>query len=82
MLFAWLLERGPEPLWFVMLALAGAFALVTLRRGRVLPQAAQRVTNRADDAAAHGLTGATPTGGRERLASVGSPRQRLERSKE
>ena len=28
-LFAWLLERGPEPIWLVMLVLAGAFALLT-----------------------------------------------------
>lgn len=51
-LFAWLLERGPEPLWFVMLALAGVFALVSLRVGAALPQAAARVTNRAGAVAA------------------------------
>ena len=50
--FAWLLERGPEPLWIVMLALTVLFALVSLRLGSVLPQAAERVTNRADVVAA------------------------------
>jgi MFS family permease len=48
--FAWLLERGPAPLWLVMLAVAGGFALVTARLGSVLPQAAARVTNRAEAA--------------------------------
>ncbi len=46
-LFAWLLERGPEPIWLVMLVLAGAFALLTVRLGTALPVAAERVTNRA-----------------------------------
>ncbi|MEO5852262.1 MAG: MFS transporter [Nocardioides sp.] len=47
-LFAWLLERGASPLWWVMLAVAGAFTLVSLRLGAVLPQAAERVSARAD----------------------------------
>ena len=46
-LFAWLLERGPEPLWVLMLVLTGVFALVTLRVGATMPAAAARVTNRA-----------------------------------
>ena len=45
--FAWLLERGASPLWWVMLALAAAGALVAVQLGRVLPEAAQPVTNRA-----------------------------------
>lgn len=47
--FAWLLERGPEPLWLVMLASSAVFAGVSLRLGSVLPQAAARVTHRADE---------------------------------
>jgi len=47
-LFAWLLERGPEPIWLMMLVLAGLFSLVTLRLGKVMPEAAARVTNRAE----------------------------------
>ncbi|MGI8646347.1 MAG: MFS transporter [Nocardioides sp.] len=49
-LFAWLLERGPEPIWLLMLALAGLFSLITLRLGTLMPQAAAPVTNRADEA--------------------------------
>ncbi len=47
-LFAWLLARGPEPLWIVMLVLAAFFAAVSLRVGATMPQAAARVTNRAE----------------------------------
>jgi MFS family permease len=47
-LFAWLLERGPTPLWLVMLGVAAASALVALRLGAVLPHAARPVTNRAE----------------------------------
>ena len=50
--FAWLLERGPEPLWFVMLVVAAVFAVISWRVGAVLPQAAERVTNRAAEPAA------------------------------
>jgi sugar phosphate permease len=51
-LFAWLLELGSAPLWLVMLVISGLFTLVTVRLGAVLPQAAGRVTNRAEVAAA------------------------------
>lgn len=47
-LFAWLLERGPTPLWLVMLGVAAASALVVLRLGAVLPLAARPVTNRSE----------------------------------
>ena len=47
--FAWLLDRGPEPIWYVMLVVSGVFALVSWRLGSVLPQAAERVTNRASE---------------------------------
>jgi MFS family permease len=50
-LFAWLLERGAAPLWWVMLAVAAASALVAARLGAVLPHAAERVTNRAQEPA-------------------------------
>jgi MFS family permease len=50
-LFAWLLEGGAAPLWILMLVLTGGFVLATTRLGAVLPAAAERVTNRADDAA-------------------------------
>jgi len=46
--FAWLLERGPGPIWVVMLGLGGLFAVVSWRLGAVLPEAAEPVTNRAD----------------------------------
>ena len=48
--FAWLLERGASPLWWVMLGLAALGALVSVQLGRVLPEAAQPVTNRAAEA--------------------------------
>jgi MFS family permease len=50
-LFAWLLEEGAAPLWWVMLAVAAASALVAARLGAVLPHAAERVTNRAEEPA-------------------------------
>ena len=51
-LFAWLLGLGSAPLWLVMMVICGLFTLVTVRLGAVLPQAAGRVTNRAEVAAA------------------------------
>ncbi len=46
-LFAWLLERGPGPLWTVMLGFAVVGGLLADRLGRVLATAAAPVTNRA-----------------------------------
>jgi MFS family permease len=51
-LFAWLLDRGPAPLWVVMLGVAAVATLVAARLGRVLPHAARPVTNRAEEPAA------------------------------
>lgn len=51
-LFAWLLERGPEPLWLVMLGVAAVAALVSWRLGSALPDAARPITNRATDTVA------------------------------
>lgn len=46
-LFAWLLERGPAPLWWVMLGTTVLGTLVVVRLGRVLPGAGEPVTNGA-----------------------------------
>ena len=79
--FAWLLDRGPEPIWFVMLAVAGAFALVSWRLGAVLPQAAERVTNHAAEPEVAAHLRRPPPGwpGPASVASVGPAT--LERSK-
>ncbi len=47
-LFAWLLERGPEPLWVVMIALAVVMVFVVGRLASVMPAAAAEVTNAAE----------------------------------
>ncbi len=47
-LFAWLLERGPEPLWVVMVGLAVAMMFVVGRLASVMPAAAAEVTNAAE----------------------------------
>ncbi len=47
-LFAWLLDAGSAPLWLVMLGVAAVAILVAARLGTVLPQAAARVTNKAE----------------------------------
>jgi MFS family permease len=59
-LFAWLLERGPEPLWLVMLGVAAVGAVVARRLGRVLGHAADPVTNRATGTAEPGPLGSEP----------------------
>ena len=48
-LFAWLLGRGAAPLWLVMAGLAVVAAGVAVRLGRLMPQAAGRVSNQAED---------------------------------
>lgn len=48
LLFAWLLDRGPQPLWWVLLATVAVGVLVVARLGRVLPKAGQPVTNAAE----------------------------------
>ncbi|MCD4524964.1 MFS transporter [Nocardioides sp. cx-173] len=46
---AWLLDRGPEPVWAAFVAVAVAGMLFAARLGTVMPRAAQRVTNRVED---------------------------------
>ncbi len=46
--FAWLLERGPVPLWPVMLVVSLLSIAATLRMAVALPQAALPVTNRPE----------------------------------
>ena len=48
--FAWLLDRGPAPLWWLMLATTAVGSLLVVRLGRVLPQAGRPVTNAVDPA--------------------------------
>lgn len=50
--FAWLLDRGESPIWLALGAVNLAGALLAVRLGRVMPEAAQRVTNRADETVA------------------------------
>jgi MFS family permease len=45
--FAWLLDRGESALWLALLALTLAGAAVSALLGRVMPLAAQPVTNEA-----------------------------------
>jgi MFS family permease len=45
--FAWLLQRGAAPIWFGLLAVSLAGALLAVRLGAAMPEAAARVTNRA-----------------------------------
>ncbi len=59
-LFAWLLERGPEPLWLVMLGVAALGAAVAQWLGRMLPEAAAAVTNRATGTPDPGPLGSEP----------------------
>jgi MFS family permease len=47
---AWLLDRGPSATWLVLVAVAAAGALLATRLGAVMPHAAARVTNRAEEA--------------------------------
>jgi MFS family permease len=49
--FAWLLHRGPEPVWAALLAVVGLGALLAPRLGRTLPAAAGRVAHRAEETA-------------------------------
>lgn len=45
--FAWLLDRGESPIWLALTGVSVVGALLALHLGRVLPEAAQRVTDRA-----------------------------------
>ena len=51
LLFAWLLDQGESPLWLVMLGVAALASLAAARLGRVLPHAAEAVTNRPEASA-------------------------------
>lgn len=58
--FAWLLDRGASPIWFVLLAVSAAGALLAARLGAVMPHAAARVTNKAADSPDAGPPDARP----------------------
>jgi len=47
--FAWLLDRGTAPIWLGLTAVAAVGGLLAARLGTTLPQAAHRVTNRAEE---------------------------------
>ncbi|WP_157063417.1 MFS transporter [Luteipulveratus mongoliensis] len=49
--FTWLLAHGEMTVWFALIGVAAVGALICMRMPSVLPVAAARVTNRADDAA-------------------------------
>jgi MFS family permease len=49
--FAWLLDRGPEPVWIALFGVALVGALLAARLGTAMPAAAERVTNRAAEPA-------------------------------
>jgi len=46
---AWLLERGPSATWLALVAVAAAGGVLATRLGAVMPHAAARVTNRAEE---------------------------------
>lgn len=50
--FAWLLQRGPQPIWPGLAVVSLVGALLDVRLGAAMPQAAGRVTNRAAQPAA------------------------------
>lgn len=58
--FAWLLARGDQPIWYVMLGLALAGVAIAVWLGRVMPLADAPVTNAAVDAADDGLAAVEP----------------------
>ncbi|MDP2772904.1 MAG: MFS transporter, partial [Nocardioides sp.] len=46
---AWLLSRGPEPVWLAFVGVSLLGMLLAARLGVVMPRAAERVTNRAEE---------------------------------
>jgi MFS family permease len=46
--FAWLLDRGPSAMWIAVVAMSCVGGLLAIWLGRVMPHAAQRITNRAE----------------------------------
>ena len=51
---AWLLDRGPSATWLALVAVAAAGGLLAARLGAVMPHAATRVTNRAEESETSG----------------------------
>ncbi len=49
--FAWLLDRGSATIWLVLGAVSLVGALLAVQLGRVMPEAAREVTNRAEEPA-------------------------------
>ena len=47
--FAWLLDRGSVPIWLALALLSAVGAALAARLGAVLPEAARRVTDRAEE---------------------------------
>ncbi len=58
--FAWLLARGDQPIWFLMLALTLVGLAVSAWLGRVMPLANAPVTNAALETAEDGLAAVEP----------------------
>jgi MFS family permease len=46
--YMWLLEQGPSPLWLAMLGVTAVGSALALQLGRVMPRAADMITNRAE----------------------------------
>ena len=49
--FMWLLEQGTSPMWLAMLGVTAVGSALALRLGRIMPRAADAITNRAEDPA-------------------------------
>jgi MFS family permease len=47
--FMWLLEQGTSPMWLAMLGLTAIGSALALQLGRVMPRAADVITNRAEE---------------------------------
>jgi MFS family permease len=58
--FAWLLDRGERPLWYLMLGVTLLGAAISAWLGRLMPLADAPVTNAAVDAAEDGLAVVEP----------------------
>jgi MFS family permease len=58
--FAWLLDRGDQPIWYVMLGVTLVGVAVSAWLGRVMPLADAPVTNAAIEAADDGLAAVEP----------------------
>jgi MFS family permease len=47
--FAWLLDRGPSTIWLAVTVMCCGGGLLAIWLGRIMPHAAQRITNRATE---------------------------------